>query len=256
MSSGKSQPRLSASGAIKAGRPAQQAKDSLSVLLGRVQDIRDPSLDLESLSAAIAHAVRHLYAVETSVPDEAAHSSNIVSAMDNCRKALQALQDLKSEDPVILEASSVIARVLAMLYPISRVQQKQKKDPGRPPSIVHGAVSKDARRSHQRIRIEADIGVQSESNFFTGFTEDISRGGMFVATYDIRPVGSQVSLSFTLPSGHLVVAEGVVRWVREYNDANPEMYPGMGVQFTDLNTDDNRAIQQFFTQRAPLFYEE
>jgi uncharacterized protein (TIGR02266 family) len=103
--------------------------------------------------------------------------------------------------------------------------------------------------------IEADIGFQSDNNFFTGFSEDISTGGIFIATYDNRPIGSRLAINFTLPDGHLVSAVGVVRWLREHNDSTPDVQPGMGVQFTGLSDDDRHRINSFLGVREPMFYD-
>ena len=128
--------------------------------------------------------------------------------------------------------------------------------PERAPSIIGDKLPEDPRRSLQRVAIEADIGFQSDNNFFTGFSEDISEGGLFISTYDFKAIGTDIDVNFTLPSGHTVIAKGVVRWVREVNPLTPDMLPGMGVQFIDLGADDKSAIETFLSQRAPMFYDE
>ena len=49
-------------------------------------------------------------------------------------------------------------------------------------------------------------------------------------------------------------AKGVVQWVREVNDQMPDVFPGMGVQFAQLNPAAQSAIAQFLVQRDPLFF--
>src|SRR5690606_20171164 len=39
---------------------------------------------------------------------------------------------------------------------------------------------------------------------YTGFTEDVSEGGVFVTTYRLAPVGTRVDLELSLPNGHVV----------------------------------------------------
>lgn len=114
----------------------------------------------------------------------------------------------------------------------------------------------DDRRRYERRPLEAEIGVYSDTNFYTGFSEDISAGGMFVATYDLRPMGSQVSLEFVLPGGHEVRVSGEVRWVKDpINESSGS--PGMGIQFgSDLSAEDLAAIQEFVSNREPMFHDD
>jgi len=101
-----------------------------------------------------------------------------------------------------------------------------------------------------------EIGFQSETNFFTGFSMDISSGGLFVATYDVPEVGTRVNVNFGLPSGPLMSIDGTVRWVREFNPAAPETTPGMGVQFERLDPADERAINEYIDKHQTMFYDE
>ncbi len=112
----------------------------------------------------------------------------------------------------------------------------------------------DERRRYERAQLKAEIGVYSDTNFYTGFSEDISAGGMFVATYDLRPMGSEVKLEFMLPGGHEVKVSGVVRWVKDPVD-EASGTAGMGIQFgDDLSAEDLEAITEFVNNREPLFH--
>jgi hypothetical protein len=77
---------------------------------------------------------------------------------------------------------------------------------------------------------------------------------VFLATFNLLKLHSPVTVTFTLPDGHLVVAQGRVAWVREYNETTPDLSPGMGVQFEDLSEADLRSIRSFLRKRAPMFY--
>jgi uncharacterized protein (TIGR02266 family) len=111
------------------------------------------------------------------------------------------------------------------------------------------------RRTTPRLPINAEVSFQSETNFFTGFSEDISTGGLFIATYDVEDIGEKLSLSFSLPGGCSIKTVGTVRWVREYNELAPETSPGMGIQFETLSPEECAAISTFVDQRSPLFYD-
>jgi uncharacterized protein (TIGR02266 family) len=240
---------------IKATRPAQLARAMLGEALGQIQDVRDKRLDVEGVTASIAKAVGALFAVQASEPDEPAHRAGVCQAMDYLRGTLELMQEITCNEPALINATKTIAKTLAILYPVSKVQDRQSRLPGEPAASIRGEIPRDPRRSVLRFSIETEIGFQSDSNFYTGFTEDVSEGGLFVATYDCRPIGVTLNINFTLPDGHLVSTEGIVRWVREYNQTTPNVSPGMGVQFTALAKDDRNRINQFLSMREPMFYE-
>jgi len=244
-------PRLS----IPAGRPAQIAKDMLSHALESLQNIRTPGVDVGQLTALVAKAVGALYAVQFSEPTDPAHVTGVRNAMGFLGQALSTLQDLQSGESAVMDASRIIARVMAILYPVSKAQEQVSR-PELPPTRPSRLIPDHPSRQQVRLACEVDIGFQSESNFFTGFSEDISEGGLFVSTYDFRPIGTEIDVNFTLPSGHTVIAQGIVRWVRELNPLNPDMEPGMGVQFRNLPPQDKLAIESYLAQRAPLFYDD
>ena len=111
-----------------------------------------------------------------------------------------------------------------------------------------------APRAAKRVKMSASIDMASDSNFYGGFSTDISAGGVFVATVYALPVGAEVDLSFTLPSGAKIEVHGAVRWTREVNDKIPDSFPGMGIQFINLNERDRKAIEQFVASREPMFF--
>ncbi|RYZ41881.1 MAG: TIGR02266 family protein, partial [Myxococcaceae bacterium] len=103
-------------------------------------------------------------------------------------------------------------------------------------------------------RMHTTIDMRSDSNFFTGFSMDISEGGIFIATVEAVPRGTSVDLDFTLPGGRPLNVNGVVRWARDGNDRTPELMPGVGVQFTTLPPEVAHAISSFVATRDPMFY--
>jgi uncharacterized protein (TIGR02266 family) len=105
-----------------------------------------------------------------------------------------------------------------------------------------------------RVRMQATIDMRSDSNFFTGFTTNVSEGGIFVATVQTVPRGTTVDLDFTLPGGRPMKVTGVVRWTREVNDKTPELMPGLGVQFSNLPPEVASAITDFVATREPMFF--
>lgn len=108
------------------------------------------------------------------------------------------------------------------------------------------------RRSDLRLRLDVLVTLDSESQFFTGLANDISRGGVFVSTYRDIPIGEEVWLEFDLPAGR-VLARGAVRWKRL---ASEGVTPGVGVSFTELSPDARHCIESFCALRQPLYFDE
>ena len=100
--------------------------------------------------------------------------------------------------------------------------------------------------------LEVDIGLLSESYFYAGLSQDLSRGGLFVATYQLKKPGTHVALYFVLPDGHAVSTEGIVRWTR---DASDDLPPGMGIAFENLPARDVAAIGRYCHDRALLYHD-
>lgn len=111
------------------------------------------------------------------------------------------------------------------------------------------------RRVVPRVDVELSVTVESESNFFNGFSENISEGGLFIATHDYKPVGERVTIRVALPDdGETIVVDCAVCWVREYNPEIPHMTPGMGVRFLNLSPWDTERVEDFCASlRDPMF---
>jgi uncharacterized protein (TIGR02266 family) len=114
----------------------------------------------------------------------------------------------------------------------------------------------EPRRQHPRHNVELEVTMESETNFYMGLTENISEGGLFMATHVLKPLGTQVEVSFKLPEiSEPIKVTGTVRWVREYSDTS-DASPGIGIRFDHLNTSHYEQIHRFLAARDPLFYDE
>lgn len=122
---------------------------------------------------------------------------------------------------------------------------------------VDPSASEDSshRREHSRFAVDLDVTVGSDHNFYAGFAENLSAGGVFIATHNLKPVGSKIELSVNLPDGVQVRAAGEVRWIRIFNEQS-DMPPGMGVKFLDVDQASVTAINAFLSRRDPLFFDD
>ncbi len=114
----------------------------------------------------------------------------------------------------------------------------------------------DERRQAHRARIAVEIGLRTETNFFVGFSGDVSEGGIFLTTVSLLPIGTAVTLSFSFPGGLEVEAEGEVAWTRQGVTFDSELSAGMGIRFTRLSDEALATIQEFASIREPIFHDD
>ena len=111
-------------------------------------------------------------------------------------------------------------------------------------------------RVYDRRKMEAEVSLYSDDNFYAGITGDISEGGVFVVTYTPPPLGTVVDLDVLLPTGHRLVGQGEVRWVRDISAARDGIAPGCGVRFVGLGEADIVAIRDFVTARETIYMDD
>ena len=110
-------------------------------------------------------------------------------------------------------------------------------------------------RKSKRKRIKVEITLIGDHNFYVGCAENISAGGVFVATHEPHDIGSEVKLELTLPNlERPIKTKGTVRWVRPYRESN-DGPAGIGLAFVGLGEEDAEAVQAFAQERPPIFYE-
>jgi len=112
------------------------------------------------------------------------------------------------------------------------------------------------RRKHARYKVELDVSLGSDHNFYVGFVENLSSGGVFIATHMLKTVGEVFELTVHLPnSTEAVRGVGEVRWIREYSERS-NVPPGMGIRFISLEAGAEKLITDFLSHREPMFFDE
>jgi len=99
--------------------------------------------------------------------------------------------------------------------------------------------------------------MQTENNFYTGLTQDLSGGGIFVSTHQLRPVGERIKVLLTLPGqGETFEIITEVRWLRDITLSRSTDEPGMGLRFLQMTPRARNAVSDFLTKRESLFFDE
>lgn len=130
---------------------------------------------------------------------------------------------------------------------ISKDSQEASADPE--------ASDDSRRREYLRYKVDLDVSLGSDHNFYSGFAENLSAGGVFIATHLLRPVGEVVEICIHLPDGAEIRGHGEVRWVRIFN-AESDTPPGIGVRFTELGAGCEESIERFLREREPIFFDD
>jgi hypothetical protein len=110
------------------------------------------------------------------------------------------------------------------------------------------------RRASRRNPIQVRLEMFDTKGSFTGRTVDVSRGGIFAATSEIRPVGTLLRVRVLGPRGDTVMAVGVI--VRCFTDLESSgegggVSPGLAIALTSTSEawdrfwDDVSATQEF-----------
>jgi uncharacterized protein (TIGR02266 family) len=114
--------------------------------------------------------------------------------------------------------------------------------------------SSKERREHTRIEVQVEVSLESTTQLYTGLTGDLSEGGVFVPTWQEVPVGSEIDLELTLPNG-TIRTRSVVRWRREMSTLTPDVPPGVGIGFLEMDDDARELLSEFCASREPLYYD-
>jgi uncharacterized protein (TIGR02266 family) len=205
---------------------------------------RDALLEIAERAAMIMGV---LFSIARDHPAEEDLTRRLAGVLAGLRRLLGEVQQAADGDARLQQVAEAAAAAVAALFLQQRAPQPQEQEPTIP-------LTRRTQRAAERVQLDVEVGLATESNFYAGLSMDISLGGLFIATYTIYPVGTPITLSFELPAGRQVLAYGEVRWVRDTKSG--ETSPGMGVAFTRVDAEDLAAIALFCKQRSPLYYDE
>jgi len=99
------------------------------------------------------------------------------------------------------------------------------------------------------------LGTRSVSNFYRGLggNDVIEHGGVFVETYRIPKIGTQVQLHVHMPGDYEFYALATVMWSRETGGSSE---PGFGARFTQIGNDGRQLVYRYSRIREPMFYDD
>jgi len=105
------------------------------------------------------------------------------------------------------------------------------------------------RRIGERVSGKINISFKTASDFFKAYISNLGEGGLFIHTTKNLPVGSLLDLEFSLPdSDQAITTKGKVMWARPQDMSTEKKPPGMGIQFIDMNPNDNELLKTYLAK--------
>jgi hypothetical protein len=103
--------------------------------------------------------------------------------------------------------------------------------------------------------IDVELGTHSPSNFYKGLggNDVIEHGGIFVSTYKVQKIGTNVVLRVLLPGDYEFQANAVVQWIRSQGGSDE---PGFGARFTHITPEGRQLVYRYTRNREPMFYDD
>ncbi|MCK5798076.1 MAG: TIGR02266 family protein [Deltaproteobacteria bacterium] len=99
----------------------------------------------------------------------------------------------------------------------------------------------DNARRFRRADVVMEVHYRSAGSFLVSYSLNLSKGGLFLETDDLLPIGTRLSVSFTIPgAAQAVEGQAEVIWLRENpSDEGPR---GLGLQFDALEKNIGKQI--------------
>jgi len=93
--------------------------------------------------------------------------------------------------------------------------------------------SPESRRFH-RAPVSLEVHYRTKGSFLVSYSLNLSKGGLFLETTDLFPVGTELTVRFSIPGAEIQI-ETVARvmWVRR-KTSEDGLPPGLGLQFDRL----------------------
>ncbi len=254
------------------------ARSVLQETLGRMQAVDQSHPGVPDATAAIAQSLGMIFAAirENNVPDPAVartaalaqpppvpHAPPFAPAPSagshNAPPAVLLVQPAPAPVPLVQPAAAPIPLVQPAAVTTSAASLPQRAPETafveHPRSVIPETAAKVPLGPSGLPRLEVELDVHSDSNFYTNFLGDIrDHGGIFVATFGALSVHTPCEVVISFPGSLTAEVRGVVRWKREALGETGQI-PGLGVEITQAAPDAWKLIDRFIKNREPIIHE-
>ena len=121
-------------------------------------------------------------------------------------------------------------------------------------ALIDEELVDEPRSRPQPTRVEVNVSLVSEHNFFVGSTRRINSGGVFIATALPPPLGTQLQVRLGLADGRKIDLDGEVAFIREKSATTGRQPAGCGVRLVGLPGWASESIDRFTQARQPIVF--
>ncbi len=121
-------------------------------------------------------------------------------------------------------------------------------------ALIDEELVDEPRSRPQPTRVEVNVSLVSEHNFFVGSTRRIDSGGVFIATSLPPPLGTQLQVRLGLADGRKIDLDGEVAFIREKSATTGRQPAGCGVRLVGLPGWASESIDRFTQARQPIVF--
>lgn len=212
--------------------------------------VKQPDSDIPQLLQAITQKARQLDQQEKQVEKQASDLEYLIRIMSlNPKELVRRKPELEKQARAIRERRLALMVTRKQLENIRKNALRLSDAQERPKPVV------PEQRDRIRVRMAVEVTLHTETHFYAGLSQNISEGGLFVATYEHLDLGTPLDLTITLPGQPAIEVRGEVRWTREASEYTADFSPGVGVAFCGLPDAAKTVIETFLRTRSPLLYE-
>jgi Tfp pilus assembly protein PilZ len=111
------------------------------------------------------------------------------------------------------------------------------------------------KRLHRRLALDVEVkwhrkkDKSASSKAYLFRTKNFAQHGLFLKTDKKFKLGMDMDLEFTLPTvSHPIDVMGRVAWIAD-KDKNPTYYPGIGIRFTKIDTEEKKELVKFLNRK-------
>jgi hypothetical protein len=232
------------------GQLAPHAETALNLVrqaLGGIQQQPASHAAVAQATEAIAASLGSVHALwQMAQPRAVPAGQPVAQAAQQAAFAPTAVAPAVARPPQPAPQQVSFPQPTAQAAPQPAMQKSNSRMPGAPPAAADMQV------------INADLGAHSPTNFYKGLSGNdiIDHGGLFVSTYMIPKLGTNVRLKVSLPGGYEFEANAVVSWTREASDAGDGAPPGFGAKFTAITAEARQLVYRYVRNREPLFHDD
>lgn len=200
-----------------------------------------------------------------------------LAAVAGAERALSRAEVLSKPMLVVEKVSPFVAGVVPPIPappavitpppPAATVRPPSLAEPGqpipqrRPPApavdllaLIDEELEDEPRSRPVQTRVEVNVSLVSEHNFFVGPTRRVDSGGVFIASAMPPPAGTRLQVRLGLADGRKLDLEGEVVFVREKSATIGRQPAGCGVRLYGLPGWATETIDRFVLARQPVVY--